>query len=167
MITHERTRSRGKYADISQTASARTKEMSAAKHFPAMHFAGERPPEEKTDAVCICMQRPLKPKMNAAAGNDGAPLSEKSPPVISRSPLRTEKSVPSNFEKSMKLTVRHIKKFAHIAAMDRIDEKMHFENTVYAGRGEKLERAFARGSFFCAGFSLGRINIPVMSEDKR
>ena len=71
---------------MSHTASASAKETAAEMHFPKMHFAGESPEEKKTDAVCIWMQSPLKPKMSAAAGNDGALPSEKRPPVISKSP---------------------------------------------------------------------------------
>ena len=152
---------------MSHTASASAKETAAEMHFPKMHFAGESPEEKKTDAVCIWMQSPLKPKMSAAAGNDGALPSEKRPPVISKSPLPTAKSVPSAFEKRMKLTVRQTKKFEHIAAMERTEEKMHFENALYIGPGEKEERAFLTGSFFCVHFPPGRIKIPVMSEDKR
>ena len=53
---------------MSHTASASAKETAAEMHFPKMHFAGESPEEKKTDAVCIWMQSPLKPKMSAAAG---------------------------------------------------------------------------------------------------
>lgn len=138
---------------MSHTASASAKETAAEMHFPKMHFAGESPEEKKTDAVCIWMQSPLKPKMSAAAGNDGALPSEKRPPVISKSPLPTAKSVPSAFEKRMKLTVRQTKKFAHIAAMERTDEKMHFENAPVYRPGRERGKSLFDGLFFLRAFS--------------
>lgn len=149
------------------TDAASTKEMHAQANFPAIHFATDRLCRQNNAAVCMWMHSPLNPSKNAAMGNDGSLPSEKRPPVISRSPFKRAKIGPSASENRRKLTVRQTKKFAQIAAIERTDEKMHFENTVCTGGGEKPERADLNGSFFPHSYLTGRVKTPVMSDAKR